>query len=249
MSDAPPPGRPPAVPLYRDLVRQLVATLGAGEWKPGEAIPAERRLAERYGVSIGTVRKAIDTLVDANVLLRQQGRGTFVATHTRDRMLFQFFHIVPERGPKAYPVVKLVAWARGKADRKEAEALAVAPGDAVIRVRNLLELDGQPIIVDDIAIAAARFPGLTERQFRERPSTIYSLYEDAFGLSVVRARERLRAATADAEIAPLLGVARGSPLLAIRRIAHTLAGDPIELRLSRVNTAKHEYFADIDGGP
>lgn len=249
MSDAPPPGRPPAVPLYRDLVRQLVATLGAGEWKPGEAIPAERRLAERYGVSIGTVRKAIDTLVDANVLLRQQGRGTFVATHTRDRMLFQFFHIVPERGPKAYPVVKLVAWSRGKADRKEAEALAVAPGDAVIRVRNLLELDGQPIIVDDIAIAAARFPGLTERQFRERPSTIYSLYEDAFGLSVVRARERLRAATADAEIAPLLAVPRGTPLLAIRRIAHTLAGDPIELRLSRVNTARHEYFADIDGGP
>jgi len=151
-------------------------------------------------------------------------------------------------GPKAYPVVKLVAWSRGKADRKEAEALAVAPGDAVIRVRNLLELDGHPIIVDDIAIAAARFPGLTERQFRERPSTIYSLYEDAFGLSVVRARERLRAATADAEIAPLLAVPRGTPLLAIRRIAHTLAGDPIELRLSRVNTAKHEYFADIDGG-
>lgn len=249
MSDAQPPGRPPAVPLYRDLVRQLVDTLGAGEWKPGEAIPAERRLAEHFGVSIGTVRKAIDALVDANALIRRQGRGTFVATHTRDRMLFQFFHVVPERGPKVYPVVRLVAWSRAKADRAEAEALAVAPGEPVLRMRNLLELDGRPIIVDDIALAAARFPGLTERQYRERPSTIYNLYEDAFGVSVVRARERLRATTADAEVATLLGVKRGAPLLAIRRVALTLAGEPVELRLSRVNTEAHEYFADLSGAP
>lgn len=245
MSDATTPGVPLAAPLYKELVRQLRDALSAGEWKPGEAIPAERRLADRWGVSIGTVRKAIDELVAANILIRQQGRGTFVATHTRDRMLFYFFHVVPEDGTKVYPVVRLVSFARGKADRTEAEHLAIAPGDPVIRVRNVLELSGEPIIVDDLVVSATRFPGLTERQFRERPSTIYNLYQDAFGVSVVRTRERLRARTADADVAALLRLSRGAPLLEIRRVALGLADEPVELRMSRVNTARHEYYAEL----
>ena len=76
------------------------------------------------------MRKAIDELVAANLLIRQQGRGTFVASHNRDRLLFYFFHIVPEQGAKQYPDVRLVAFARGKADRGEAELLRIAAGDA-----------------------------------------------------------------------------------------------------------------------
>ncbi|HET9340495.1 MAG TPA: GntR family transcriptional regulator, partial [Casimicrobiaceae bacterium] len=197
MTDATVPGVPLPAPLYRELERKMRDALASGEWKPGEAIPAERRLAERYGVSIGTVRKAIDALADANLVIRQQGRGTFVATHNRDRMMFYFFHIVPEGGAKEYPVVRLVAFVRGKADRVEAERLALAPGDPVFRVRNLLFLSGEPIIVDDLSVAAARFPGLTEKQFRDRPSTIYNLYQDAFGITVARSSERLRAGVAD----------------------------------------------------
>jgi GntR family transcriptional regulator len=234
-----------ATPLYKELERRMRETLAAGEWKPGEAIPSERRLAERYGVSIGTLRKAIDELVAANLLIRQQGRGTFVATHDRDRLLFHFFHVAPIDGAKQYPDVRLLSFARGRADRAEADALRIAAGDAVIRVRNLLSLSGQPVIVDDLALPAARFPGLTQAQFAGRPSTIYNLYQDAFGVYVVRTRERLRAILADAEGAALLGVARGAPLLTIRRIALTYRDEPVELRISRVNTAAHEYYADI----
>lgn len=245
MTDATVPGVPLTIPLYRELERQMREALARGEWKPGDAIPAERRLAERYGVSIGTVRKAIDALADANLVIRQQGRGTFVATHNRDRMLFYFFHVAPEGGAKEYPVVKLVSFARGKADRVEAERLAIAAADPVFRMRNLLFLSGEPIIVDDLAIAAARFPGLTEKQFRDRPSTIYNLYQDAFGITVARSSERLRATVADAEAAALLRLPRGAPLLVIRRVALGLGGEPIEWRVSRVNTAHHEYFVDI----
>ena len=159
------PGIPMPAPLYRELERRMLDALASGEWKPGDAIPAERRLAERYSVSIGTVRKAIDALVDANLLIRQQGRGTFVATHTRDRLLYYFFHVVPEGGAKEYPDVRTVTFARGKADRVEAEKLAIALADPVIRVRNLLHLGGEPIILDDLTLSAARFPGLTEKQF------------------------------------------------------------------------------------
>jgi len=236
---------PLSAPLYRELERKMRDALESGDWKPGDAIPAERRLAERYGVSIGTVRKAIDALVDANLLIRQQGRGTFVATHTRDRLLYYFFHVVPEGGGKEYPDVRTVAFARAKADRVEAEKLAIALADPVIRVRNLLRLGGEPIIVDDISLSAARFPGLTEKQFRERPSTIYHLYQDGFGITIARSSERLRASVADADAAALLGLPRGAPLLTIRRVALGLAGEPIEWRVSRVNTARHEYYAEI----
>jgi GntR family transcriptional regulator len=245
MNDATSPGVPLSTPLYKEIKRQMMAALTAGEWKPGEAIPAERRLSERYGISIGTVRKAIDELVAENILIRQQGRGTFVASHTRDRLLFYFFHIVPDSGEKVYPDVQFLSFAKAKADRAAAEKLGLAVGDPVFRIRNRLRLAGTPIIVDDITVPAARFAGLTEARVRDRPSTIYNLYQEAFGISVVRTNERLRATLADAEFAALLEVARGAPLLQIRRVAQTYNDVPVEFRVSLVNTAHHEYWAEI----
>lgn len=242
---APVAGVPPAQPLYRALERRMRDALARGDWKPGEAIPPERALAKRYGVSIGTLRKAIDELVDAHLLIRQQGRGTFVATHDKDRLLFYFFHVAPERGQKEYPDVRLVSFARGRSSRDESAALAIEPGEPVFRIRNLLHLSGRPVIVDDLTLPAARFPGLTARRFERRPSTIYNLYQDAFGLSVVRTRERLRARLADAGSARLLGVAKGAPLLSIRRIALSYHDEPVELRTSLVDTREHVYWAEI----
>jgi GntR family transcriptional regulator len=245
MNDATSPGVPLSTPLYKEIKRQMMEALTGGEWKPGEAIPAERRLSERYGVSIGTVRKAIDELVAENILIRQQGRGTFVASHTRDRLLFYFFHIVPESGPKSYPDVEFVAFARGKADPIAAERLGIAVGDPVFRMRNRLRLEGVPIMVDDIVVPVARFPRLTEAMFRNRPSTIYNLYQEAFGISVVRTSERLRATVADADTAGVLEIEAGAPLLQIRRVAYAYNDLPVEFRVSLVNTAAHEYWAEI----
>jgi GntR family transcriptional regulator len=239
------PGVPMTGPLYKDVKRQMMEALSCGEWPPGHAIPAERRLSERYGISIGTVRKAIDELVAENILIRQQGRGTFVASHNRDRMLFYFFHVVPLEAAKEHPEVGFLAFARGKADRVAAEALGVPVGDPVLRIRNLLRLAGRPAIVDDITLPASRFGGLTEKQFRARPSTIYNLYQESFGISVVRTSERLRAAVADAETARLLDVATGAPLLTIRRVALTYNDTPVEYRVSVVDSGHFEYWNEI----
>ena len=236
---------PIAAPLYKQMKRRLTDALTRGEWKPGEAIPAERRLSERFRISVGTVRKAIDELVAENILIRQQGRGTFVASHNRDREVFYFFHVVPERGPKQYPDVQLTAFLRARADREAAEALDIRPGDPVFRVRNLLRLDQAPVILDDITLPAVRFPGLTERRLRERRSTIYNLYQESFGISVVRTRERLRATRSDETIATMLDIRAGAPLLQIRRVALTYRDVPIEYRVSLVNTERHEYWAEI----
>ena len=213
--------------------------------RPARQYPPNDGCAERYGISIGTVRKAIDELVAENILIRQQGRGTYVASHNRDRLLFYFFHIVPEQGPKEYPEIRLLSFAKAKADRMAALRLAIEPGDPVLRIRNVLSLGGAPVIIDDLTLPAARFRGLTEKRFRARPSTIYNLYQEAYGVSVVRTSERLRAVVADAETAALLGLVPNAPLLQIRRLALTYNDVPVELRISRVNTARYEYFSEI----
>ena len=147
----------------------MMDALTRGEWKPGEAIPAERRLAERFGISIGTVRKAIDELVAENILIRQQGRGTYVASHNRDRMLFYFFHIVPtSRAPSVSGRASSSSFARGKADRAGAEQLGIGAGEPSSASATCLSSPARRSSSTTSRCRSPRFPGLTERQFRHR---------------------------------------------------------------------------------
>ena len=228
-------------PLYAQVRARLIEGIAAGEWRPGEAIPSESVLAEGFGVAIGTIRKAVDSLVAEQVLVRRQGKGTFVTAHDGRRLMFHFFHIVGRDGRRAFPETRTLAFARDRADRDTARALAIAPHDKVVRIRNLLSLDGAPAMVDDITLAADLFPGLTEKAFRGRDNTIYHLYQSRFGINVLRADERLRAIAAPTDVAPLLEVETGTPLLEIRRVALTFRDRPVELRISRVDTRRYDY--------
>ena len=231
-------------PLYKEVKRRLTDSLRSGEWKPEEAIPPEPRLARHFGVSIGTLRKAIDELVAENVLLRQQGRGTFVASHRGEGMRFLFFSIIGHDGSRQYPEVRLEDFRRSRASEEAAQRLSVKPASAVIQFRNSLWLGGDCVGIDDITVPAALFPALTETRLRGRDNTIYHLYERAFGVSVTRIFESLRAVAAPADVAAHLGVRPGAPLLLVRRVAFTLDDRPAEFRLSWVNTTRHEYQRD-----
>ena len=229
-------------PLYEEVRARLIESISAGRWGAGEAIPTERELAQAFGVAIGTIRKAVDSLVAERALVRRQGKGTFVTQHDGSRQLFHFFHIVARQGGgKSEPEVATAAFVRARASADEAQALAIAPADKVIRIRNVLSLDARAVMVDDITLPAALFPGLTEKTFVARNNTIYHLYQSRFGINVLRTDERLRAVLADDELAALLGVAPRAPLLEIRRVALTFRDRPVELRLSRVDTSEHHY--------
>ena len=232
-------------PLYMEVKRRLTGSIAAGEWRPGEALPSETRLAQRFNVSIGTLRKAIDELVAERIVVRHQGRGTFVATHSANRLLFHFFHVVPRGGEKQYPDTTTLAFRRGRAAAAEAGKLQLAAGDPVLRVRNLLALGGRPVILDDLVLPQRLFPDLTEKILITRDNTIYHLYQTRYGINVLRTSERLSAALADAETAKLLNLRKGAPLLEISRVAFTYHSAPVELRRSLVDTTEHEYFSDI----
>jgi GntR family transcriptional regulator len=231
--------------LYKEVKRQLMQELSRGAWQPGEALPSEARLAERFEVSIGTLRKAIDELVAEHIVVRQQGRGTFVALHSQGRLLFHFFHIVPRHGERQYPKTRTLSFRRGRAQADEAKKLGIAAGEPVLRVRNLLSLQAKPVVVDDLVLPASLFPDLTEQVLTGRDNTIYNLFQMRYGINVLRTSERLRATLAEGQVARLLGVSEGAPLLEINRVALTYHNTPVEVRRSFVNTAEHEYFSDI----
>jgi len=238
---------PVGVTLYKEVQRKMLMALSAGEWQPGEAIPAEKRLCERFSVSIGTLRKAIDELVAEGILIRHQGRGTFVATHGRTQHWFRYFKVARHDQAKTYPSATLVSFSRSKGDREECGKLGLPSGSRVFQFTNMLSLDGEPALIDEITVPETLFAGLTRTQLEQRPSTLYNFYQSEFGLNVIRIDERLRAAFADERHAELLGVEPGAPLLLVRRVAFSYNDQPVEWRLSFVNTERFEYCANNNG--
>jgi GntR family transcriptional regulator len=228
-------------PLYRMVKRSLLGAIEGGRYAAGGALPSEPALAAALGVSIGTLRHAVDELVAEHILVRRQGRGTFVALHNADRFLFQFFHVERSDGLREVPHVELVAFERVRVDEEPAQALGIRAGDPAIQVDNRLLLQGRAVIHDRLTLPALLFKGLSEKRFRERTSTIYHLYQTAFGITVTRAHERARAVGADRLAARLLGMPPGAPVMQVRRTALTFGDKPVEYRVSTVNTAQHEY--------
>jgi len=229
------------MPLFRAVKRALLQAIEGGRFAPGTALPAEPALAAAFGVSVGTLRRAVDDLVAEHILVRRQGRGTFVATHNSDRFLFQFFHVERSDGLREPPEVQTLAFERGRLDDEAAQALGVRAGEPAFVVDNVLRLQGRPVVWDRLQLPLALFRGLSEKRLRERPSTLYHLYQSEFGITVVRAHERLSAVAADRSAARLLGVAPGAPVLQVRRVALALGGRAVEYRVSTVQTAQHEY--------
>lgn len=231
------------MPLYRMVKRGLIQAIESGRCRPGEMLASEAELAAAFGVSIGTLRKAVDELVAEHILVRRQGRGTFVATHTQDRFLFQFFHVERCDGLKEAPTVEFLSFVRGRVEDEAAEALGIRPGEPVIEIENRLLLQGRPVVHDRLTLPSQLFKGLTEKRFVDRPSTIYHLYQAEYGITVVRAHERLRAASADRNCARVLGLAPGTAVLQVRRTALTFGDKPVEYRVSTINTAQHDYVS------
>ncbi len=229
-------------PLYRQIKDLMVRSLEAGEWHPGDSIPSEAELATRFSVSQGTVRKAIDEMAAENLLVRRQGKGTFVATHSDPRSFFRFLRLVPDEGELGQSQsVPLECW-RAKAGTDVARTLGLETGAAVIIVRRLLKFEAKPVVVDEIYLPGELFGDLTIDVLRNYEKSIYSLFEERYGVRMIRAEERIRAVAADRMSAELLGVAEASPLLSVERVAYTYGDKPVEWRRGLYVTDDHYYM-------
>lgn len=228
-------------PLYQQIQALILQGLDRGEWKPGESIPSELELAARFQVSQGTVRKAIDELAADNLLIRRQGKGTYVATHNEPRVRYRFLRLSPDDARPQPSSSRILDCHRTRAAAEIAAALGLRAGDAVVNVRRVLSFDEIPTILDDIWLPGNPFKGLTLESLLRYRGPMYALFETEFGVSMVRADEKIRAVAASDAQAELLQVAAGSPLLQVERIAYTYGDRPMELRRGHYVTERYHY--------
>ena len=247
-ADAALPATPAFSPLYQQIKGLILQSLQAGEWKPGDAIPSEMELAARFRVSQGTVRKAIDELAAENLVVRRQGKGTFVATHAEQHVRYRFLKLVPDsgdpgsEGPAAREVLEC---RRLRASADVARALALRTGDPVVQVRRVLTFGGVPTILEDLWLPGNAFKGMTADQVAGYHGPTYAMFEVEFGVRMVRAEEKIRAVLPDEQQAALLKVAQQTPLLSVERVAYTYNDVPMELRRGLYRTDTHHYRNEL----
>ncbi|MGH6640329.1 MAG: GntR family transcriptional regulator [Polaromonas sp.] len=235
-------------PLYQQIKVLILQSLQAGEWKPGELIPSEMDLAARFRVSQGTVRKAIDELAAENLVVRRQGKGTFVATHAEQHVQYRFLKLMPDSGDiqsEGPAERQIIDCKRLRAPADIARLLALRTGDAVLQLRRVLAFQGTPTILEDVWLPGGPFKGLTAERLASYRGPMYALFETEFGVRMVRAEEKIRALAADAASAELLEVPVGEPLLSVERTAYTYNDLPMELRRGLYRTDTHHYKNEL----
>ena len=228
-------------PLYRQIKNLITDALVSGEWRPGDPIPSEIELANRFSVSQGTVRKAIAELADENMLVRHQGKGTFVASHSDERSRFPYLRITPDRGSFDKLTANLIEFRKLKLDAACARKLGQASGSAAFLIRRTVSLPDNPVIYEEIRLPSSIYKGLSREVIDRHQCMLYSMYESAFHVRILYVEEQVRAQTGSDEVAEYLDVAADSPLLVIDRVAYTYADKPVELRRSYCNTGDHHY--------
>ncbi len=245
------PGAASAAPVFSPLYQQIKAlitrALQEGEWKPGDLIPSEAELATRFGVSQGTVRKAIDELAAENLLIRRQGRGTFVSTHHEAQVKFRFLRLVPdaETAQGLRMEREFLECHRVRAPSDVVRALGIRAGDLVLEIRRILRIAGEPVVYEDIYLPAGPFRGLTAERLERNRGPLYAMFESEFGTRMVRAEEKIRAVNASAQEAELLRVPVGQALLSVERLAFSYGDQPIELRRGLYATTHHYYRNEL----
>ena len=232
-------------PLYQQIKALLVQGLQAGDWQPGQAIPSEMELAARFKVSQGTVRKAIDEMATENMLVRRQGKGTFVATHAEQATQYRFLRLTADDGSAAPLQRRLLECRRMRAPAEVARLLGLKGGEAAVQVRRLLLADGRPVVLDDLWLPGTPFKGLTAERLEAWRGPMYRLFEAEFSVHMIRAEEKVRAVAAAAEEAGLLELPLGSPLLSVERLSFTYGDRPVELRRGLYHTASHHYRNEL----
>lgn len=232
-------------PLYQQIKTLIVRSLQAGEWKPGEAIPSEMDLAARFKVSQGTVRKAIDELAVENLLVRRQGKGTFVATHAEQHVQYRFLRLTPDDGEEGGAQRRLIDCRRMRAPADVAKSLDLKSGDTVVLIRRVLSFRGAPVVLDDIWLPGQMFKGLTAEKLGEYRGPMYRLFETEWGIRMIRAEEKIRAVAANEAAAELLQITAGTPLLSVERLSLTYDDKPVKLRRGLYSTASHHYRNEL----
>lgn len=236
-------------PRYREVRRQIIDSLARGQWKPGDTLPTERELADRFGVAISTIRAGLAELTTTGVLVRRQGKGTFVAHHNTGPQQFRYSNVYTDDGTKLSTIRVVRSMERVRADAVTAARLKLHTGNArhVYRVEATLQsADGKAIAAMELVLPTYMFPTARREDFEHGTENQYTLYQRKWAVTVLRMEEWVSARNADAKTARILKVKTGHAVMQVDRIAYTFNDVPVEIRKRTYEGLKHRYLFKHD---
>lgn len=246
-------GRPhytmPTQPLYKQVKDEIVERLVRNDWRPGEMLPNEKQLAARFNVGVSTIRAAVGELATSGVLVRTQGKGTYVAHHSERGNAYRFFNVVRNDGDKEPFHRELLSLRKERADVKTAGRLQLSSDRRVpeiYRLRIKLSATYPGFACAEIIVPAQLFPGLDAKAIPDGPSSLYALYQARYGVNIIRVEEGVFAVRAAASIARTLGIEPSEPVLQVERLGFTFNDMPVELRTTWVQT-RHYHYRIVQG--
>ena len=226
-------------PLYKQVYDLLTARLVNGYWKPSEALPSEMALADELGVSQGTVRKALNKMVAEKLLERQQGKGTYVAEHTQESSLFRFFRLREPGGESLIPKTKVLASSRRNATKQETQKLGLTKTTKVVELKRLRYVKDEPAIFETVIQPLSIFPDIDKEP--ELPNSLYTLYQDKYGISIASVKDELRATQLPKEYASYLGLKPNAAVLMVERASSHIDGRVVELSRAYCSSERFVY--------
>jgi GntR family transcriptional regulator len=233
------------IPLHHQVFRDLKSALDADEWRPGERMPTERELAERYGCSLITIRHALGELVREGRIERTRGRGTFVLQRRIDRNIAGSMSFAEEMRRRGFDVgTRVVTAAIEEAGESVGSALGIAADAPVVYLERVRLAGGEPLLLERARLPAERFPGLLAYDFEHR--SLYDILAERYATRIVRARETVEPVMLRRREALLLDLPTRALALQIDGIAHADDGSPVEIARSFVRGDRTRYYLERD---
>lgn len=224
-------------PLYLQLAQQIESRIASGEWRFDQKLPSEARMCEAFGVSVGTVRKAIQLLVERGLLITRHGSGTFVKHYTDCGYWNQFQHFQTFDGHLIRWESRLVVFETVPAPADAARVLGLSEGTSVLHIRRLLHrADASPSEdvcrgSDETWLNPTFFEGLDAASFEHLNCSLYELYERKTGTVICSVSDRIEAFVSGPEDLALHGIAQGLPVIRLKRQSRTFGNRPVEYRI------------------
>lgn len=234
------------LPLYYQIEEAIKGRIDKGELTEGEMIPSEREYAESYGISRMTVRQAITNLVNDGYLTRRKGKGTFVANKKIEQKLIGLTSFTEDMLARGLaPSTKLLDFQLNEADEKTASRLGIRTGDTIYEFQRVRLADQIPMAFETTYLSADLIKGLNPEIVQ---GSLYQYVEEELGLSIDYATQELEASVAREAECEVLGIAKGSPVLFIRRYSYLSNGQPLELVQSIYRGDRYKFVIDMQRG-
>ena len=232
-------------PLYVQLMEELETSIRNGVYKPGDKIMTEAEMAKEYGVSLITVRKAVGSLMEKGLVMRKQGKGTFVTKPKYSRnmkKLQSFTEMCEQMGVK--PGAQVLENRLIMADKKVADRLGIEPGSNVVYISRLRLADGEPVQVEK-SYFPLKYAFLLEEDLNN--GSMFECLKEKAGAKVASSEKMIKLCRATAEEAALMDVKKGDYLLFVKSTAYDENGEPMYAGIQLINGDRFSLYVYESG--